>query len=234
MQASPPASNGIPPERPASFWRLLPGAFIYPFRGDGKWMVLGGGIGLLIVQWAGFVSGILGIVLGMFILGYLAMYAMRNISASAGGDREPPGWPDITHVDDTVRPLLQMVGSGIICLGPFEAYHVYMLVEGRPFAPELSYGMLAAGLFYLPMGLLAVSLHDSLRGLNPLVVLPAIVRVLPAYLASLLTIAAACAVFILAGALPGAILLVYWLMVVTHIIGLIYRGYATRLDWFGD
>jgi hypothetical protein len=226
-----------------SFWRLLPQAFVYPVRGDGKWVILGGAGGLLLLQLIARVVPLAGLLLGALLIGYLAMYALRNVAAAANGDREPPGWPDIRGPDDVIGPLLQVLGSFALCLGPLAGYHVYLWIANVPGLPAVTYVLLIAGVLYLPMGLLGVALHDSLRGLSPLLVLPAILRVLPAYLVALAAIAAACGLVYplwylfqipLAGAVLDAAFCVYWLTVVTYVIGCIYHGYRERLNWFPE
>ncbi len=243
-------ASGRPPaaERPriepgASFWRLLPTAFVYPFLGEGKWMILGGGVGMVLFRLAGMILPLAGMVLGVVLLGFFAMYAMRNIASSAGGDPEPSGWPDLGSLDDLVSPLLHVIGTTAFSLGPFLVYVAYFWIAGRSRDDLLSAALLAWGLFYLPMALLGVALHDSLAGVNPLRVLPAIVKVLPAYVVALAAIAAACAMTYplaylarvpLLGEVLGAMFEVYWLTVVTRIIGLVYCSYQKRLNWFPE
>jgi hypothetical protein len=237
------ADGESPAQTRPSFWRGLPRMFAYPLRGDGKWMIFGGGVGVCLAQLASMVLGLAGMIIGMFLAGYFAMYALRNIATSANGERDPSGWPDIRTPDDVVSPLLQVFGSLALYLGPVAGYLTYLWVANVPGSATVTYALLAAGVFCLPMGLLSVALRDSLRGLNPLIVLPAIVKVFPAYLVTLLAIGVACAMVYplsllfripLLGSLVGAMFEVYWLTAVTYVVGLIYHAYEKRLGWFPE
>jgi len=214
---------------------------VYPFLGQGKWLMIGGAIGMALAQIVGVLLPFVGLFLEALIAGCFAMYAIKNIASSARGDTEPPDWPDFSGLHETLYALLQVLGAAAFSLGPLVAYAIYMWNTGQSRNPLISWPLLAWGMFYMPMAMLGVALHDTLAGVSPLLVLPAIVKTLPAYLVALLAIAGACALFYpmqyltelpFIGSLLGTVFSVYWITVVTRIVGLIYRAYEKRLNWF--
>ena len=91
------------------------------------------------------------------------------------------------------------------------------------------------------MAMLSVSLYDSLAGLSPLVVIPAIVKVLPAYIVACATLAIALILQVYlsrlgkipwAGPVLNKVVLLYFLLAEAYIIGIIYRAYEKRIGWF--
>lgn len=229
-----------------SFFRLLPSVFVYPFIGRGKFILIGGAVALAAVGYL----GVMGMVLGFLLAGYLAMYLMEVIGSCAGGNDEPPGWPDLREVDDTVRPLLLLVGTVVISLGPALIYRfgpgvldllIPSLIMGKGWWEPVSrvfWVLLVAGALYAPMGLLSVVMHQSLAAIGPHKVLVAIVRVAPYYIVALAIMALACVASIIVASyvsfvpLVGHAVTVYLLLAEGRVLGLIYRTQASRLRWF--
>jgi len=97
----------------------------------------------------------------------------------------------------------------------------------------------AAAGFVFPMVLLSINYFDSVRGANPVVVLPSIVSVLGPYCGLVL------AMYVLTGLAGGLMYLsgrpggvwvarapvIYILLVQTHLLGRFYRRYQERLKW---
>jgi uncharacterized membrane protein len=169
--------------------------------------------------------------------GYLFSYLSNVAATSARGSDANPGWPEFIHVgDDIVRPFFH--GSCLLaaCLGPgvAAAYWVHF---------QAGTALVFLGLFFLPMALLTVSLADSIRGLNPTLLVSAIGKAPGAYLLAGLTFLAVLGV---SGGLkyegsllkipflrflPSLVLyfvLLYGLVWVMRIMGLFYRTYRDR------
>ncbi|MFW6062165.1 MAG: hypothetical protein ACOC93_05090, partial [Planctomycetota bacterium] len=101
--------------------------------------------------------------------------------------------------------------------------------------------LVALGGALLPMAMLSVAMHQSTLGLDPRVLLPAIIRTLPAYLTLLGFLVLATwlmgMVFVLVPDLAiiggglAMLVVLYFVMVLMYGIGLIYRVYRSGLGW---
>lgn len=244
-----PEQEAKPPE---SIYARLPEAFAYPFKGLG-WAVIAAGAvffwvlnSLLVLPSIGY-FGIFKLLLAIAMGGYLCAYMIRVIGASAAGREELPDWPELTSFwDDIFRPLLLVASTALFSFLPL----IVRLVaawwgaddDAAPPRDGLYWLCLAWGLMYLPMGLIAVALFDSLTALNPLLVIGGILKTLPAYLfaAALFFLCyfvsgwlqelISAVVPVLGSLIAGAVAL-YFLMVEMHVLGLIYNTHAKRLGW---
>jgi hypothetical protein len=235
-----------------SFFARLPGALAYPFLGNGWVLLLAGAVFLSL---AGFVlryAMILGTMGSVVIVGYLCAFFQAVVQSSAQGEDEMPQWPDFGNMwEDIVRPAFLWFAILAVCFGPALIF-AFMLAnqgvkDGTP-SPSTALGFLlslGAGAVYFPMAVLAVAMADSLAGLNPLVVIPAIVRVAGAYAATCLLLAALLAlrfVIDLAAAalaavpvVPGLVqhfMFLYCLAVICRTLGLVHHAHRARLGWF--
>ena len=137
-----------------------------------------------------------------------------------------------------MRPYGLVLGTALFSFSPAIIYAL-----ARSMAEPIFTVLMIVGLFYLPMGLLAVAMFDSFAALNPALVMGAILRVPLQYITTCLLLVG---VYILAGFLQdylaesipfvGAILstfvFLYFLMVEMRILGLLYYANAKRLGWF--
>jgi hypothetical protein len=169
------------------------------------------------------------------LLGYMCLYVMAVVGACAKGDDRPPNWPDITSLDETVQGFLMLTGVLVICLGP--ALFLDKVFDSPP--RWLYWSLFVAGAIASPMGLLAVSLHDTLSAMNPLLIAGGIVKCMPAYLACVWLFPAIYLLTTLAdgfslASLAVAVAMSYLLMLGGCVLGLLYRTHTRRLDWFPD
>ncbi len=244
-----------------SFWALLPMAFVFPLVGRGRMMLVAGSIFFSILSFLARWS-IFGIVAAAFAVGYLSAYMSKVIGAVAAGYDVPPDWPDFANViDDVLRPLVLVLGAFLTAFFPIVLFlFVYFQVVDTEFAefvldPPTSFlVMIVLSLLYMPMSLLTVALWDSIDGLNPWTVIVGIVRVAPAYIVVCIVLAVAiclrylftigtlllvdtstpfsdCWLRILLDIVDGAVSL-YFLMAEMYVLGILYRGYEKRLNWF--
>jgi hypothetical protein len=235
----PSAGPIVPRPRPRTMVAGVLDAAAFPLRGGGKWLLSAGAIffyGLNVLQ--SFMP-LLGLILGILVPAYLCCYGFKIIGESARGEAVPPNWPD---VDETVLPLLMYLAALAVCLLPAVVAHAW--IDGVRASPgPASWTLLAVGLFVLPMALLSQALHDSFRGLNPVLVFPAIARILPAYL----VMAGAFYAGLVAGGFAGAYAAgfvpvlgplvaggveLYVLMFEMHLLGVMYSIHAKKLAWF--
>ena len=230
-------------EESRNFFVLLPGAFAYPFRGRGKFLLIGGAIFFWVARFLSVVP-LVGIVIAIFVAGYLCAFMLNVIDSSGKGDRELPNWPDFSDfASDILYPLFLVIGTVALCFLPAIVLLIVPAFSDWE-TTRLVRIAFVAGLLYLPMGLMAVALRDSLAALNPLLIIPSIVRVPLQYLTACVLLAAVVALRYFAGRFVGGalplligLLIVdflglYFLMVEMRILGLIYYGNEKRFRWF--
>lgn len=217
-------------------------SFLYPLTGSGVFTLIGGTILLVAASFLG-VWGILGLIFLVPIWGYLVSYLIRIITDSGEGDDTPPVWPDLSDlVSDVLRPLWLFMVPSVLAFTPFIV--LLLLDKGDPAGISTTGYWICTGLavFLLPMMLLSVSMHDSFRGLNPIVLAPAYVRVFPSYLLALVILAVAVWVegwlkarlidlSIWVGLIVGQTVSLYMLMVEARVLGLLYRCHRHKLRW---
>jgi hypothetical protein len=245
-----------PGKKDVQFFAELPGAFGYALKPGGVVLLVLGTLLILFIQAAVYVTqmgmkvgGVFGlagvVVLTVFGCGYLFSFLKHIITATAQGSDEVPEWPDFTEwTDDILIPFAQMVSTGVFSFLP--AILVVVAVAqghesaGVAFIPAL----VAGGLFY-SMGLLSVSMHDTVAGLNPLVVVVSILRVFKEYcIACVLLAASALVGYATLGALPGDFALLvairaaggfvslYFLVTLMRVLGLLHLAKQNELGWF--
>jgi hypothetical protein len=250
------APLGAPPARVVpqaqSFAGRLGGAFLYPFKGNGVILLASGTIFYAILNAASFFAQFAGIfgmavvlLLTVFGAGYLICYLRRILTSSAIGQEEMPDWPDVSEFSEEIlAPFLQLLGTVLACFLPALAVSLFV-PHGHPWAgPALAAAMLY-GCVCFPMAFLAVSVFDSVAAVNPLLVIPSILRIPLQYLLTVLLLGGVLALrwageALLDNLLPipflTRILLgfagLYLLTVEMRILGLLYLANKDRLGWF--
>jgi hypothetical protein len=230
-----------------SFFELLTGTFSFPFKGNGRILLIIGTIFFGIVNFflRYNIIPFIGTIAGSFVGGYLCAYLMKIINHSADGEEELPDFPDfIDWWDSVLTPFILIFSTIIFCFIPAGAY--YFLVKPiHLFADPVFLLLIGGGLFYMPMGLMAVSMSETLMSLNPLLILPSIIKVIDRYIiAWFILIGILIAEVILdryvalpiplIGDLVRSFLSLYFLTVEARILGLIYFQNRERLSWFGE
>jgi len=244
----PPARETEPgtPIEPEGFFTRLPFALVYPFRGRGKYMIIAGAVFFAVVSILSllpFVGFVVGVIVGAYVLAYM----LKVAAESAAGEEDPPDWPDLTNLwDDLVRPLFLVMSVLVISALPLLVCLIDWLREfpyGDPIEPWVVWACAAWGVLYFPMGFLAVAMFSTGDGLNPILVIKSIAKVLLPYLVVVVLLAGCVLAEVfaqshfvlplpfLAPAMAGAFSL-YFLMVEMRILGLIYHCYSRRLGWF--
>jgi hypothetical protein len=232
--------------RPRDFYRCLPGAFVYPFKGAGIFLLIIGGLffgGLRFVRFL--YSGIFGILISIAVTGYLNAFMLSIISSSAMGEDELPNWPGVADFfEDLVRPYFLVLGV--------LAFSVFPLIvfAGAAWHFDLDREIVVPGLItlaglaaiYYPMGLLAVAMFDTASALSPAIIMPSIFKAPMAYLVACLVLAlvlaarVAGAVFFakipVAGFVFDGLFAFYFLIVGMRILGLLYYANKERFGWF--
>jgi hypothetical protein len=169
---------------------------------------------------------------------YMFWYFTQCIHQSADGETKASGvLVDAPSLGDMGWQSLQI----FICLCFFAAPVVfYRGYTGR--TDVIFYLLLAYAVFFLPMGLLAVVMHDSLTALNPLLLVGSIIKTFFSYLKLVILFYVVGYLLFLSDRLfsflPGifvvavnVVVFLYLLMVMSHLLGRFYRLNEERLDW---
>jgi len=236
-----------------SFFQRLPGAFAYPIGKGGTLLLILGTLLYLILDFVRYVArfapgyGKIGLgILTVFSYGYLFAYMQKMVIATAHGEEHLPGWPEISEGwSDVTRPFWMFATTLVVCFGPAVGYMVWTAGADGDFNLFVFVPVVALGFLYFPMALLAVCMSDSVSGLNPLVVLPAIARMPVHYFAACVVLFVvvvlrffsekALHTVIPVPVVPtvlAAFLALYFLAVEMRILGLMYYSNRNRFGWF--
>jgi hypothetical protein len=239
----------------APFTTQVIGAFKYPFKGDGIILICSGTILLLLVDgmrwishYAVFYGLIAVIILTIFGTGYLTAFLRGVITSTAVGEDEMPDWPEIQDFgSDIFVPFMQLIGTVLFCYLPTIGLTIYAFRDETGDTAWLGPATVATMLFgcvYFPMAFTAVAMTDSVVAVNPLVVIPSIMKVLRPYLLAVAVLAVILLVRwllqrLLEVILPFPVLPtiitspigLYLLVVEMRVLGLLYRNNKDELGW---
>jgi len=161
------------------FYKTLPGAFIYPLKGMGIIFLV---FMTLFFSAAPMAQGFR-VYLQVIIGGYLFAYLQGIIHSTAMDDRGEPVFPDITNfAEDIVIPFFQLLGTAAFCFGPAIVLAIVRLNTSVPFIGIAILPAAALGCIYFPMAFLAVAMLDTVTAVNPLLVVPSMLKVIKPYL----------------------------------------------------
>jgi hypothetical protein len=229
---------------PPAFASLVRGAFLYPLKNDGLFLLATGTLCFALANVATRFSALIGVVVMFFATGYLISYMQRILTASAMGEQRMPDWPDFTDWVELVSPFFQFVCALLVAFAP--ALAVGMFGGGDPGAMRWGYPIaVALGCVIFPMAFLAVTMFDSLTALNPMLLMPSILKIRFAYLLAVAVMFAAYGVNWLSDRyletlipipiLPDVIaefLSLYLVTVEMRVLGLLYWTKKNDLGWF--
>ena len=239
-------------EEAPSFYRQIPGAFIYPLKRNGVILLVIGTVVFTILDFlSGFKmpgrGGVFSLLMTVISTGYLFAYMQKIIAHTAQGEDELPEFPDFTDWwSDIILPFLLFTGTIAVSLVPVFIAGFWAL-ENKAVVP-LILPAAALGAFYLPMALLAVAVTDNFLALSPHVVLPSILRVFLPYLLTFLLLGLLAGLRIEGGRVSDLVPLqqfalklcvivamgfisLYLLTVEMRLLGLLFRSYRERLGW---
>lgn len=165
------------------FLASLPGAFIYPFRGNGVLILIFSAI--LFAALGATMAGILSILIKMAAIGYLFSYMQNIIHATAAEEKH---MPELPGRDDLFGGFVRLVGTVIMSFGLTIGLLVAKLCGVDIPVSAIIITMLL-GCVYFPMAFLVVAMKDNVLACNPLVVVPAILRVPFPYLVTVVLFA---------------------------------------------
>lgn len=220
------------------FLRRLPDAFAYPFKGNGIVLILVGTVCFSFLDFFASLS-VFGFIATAFVACYLCAFMMKIVNSSADGKKELPDWPDASDFwDDIIVPLFQVIWTGIFCFAPAIIYLIFVHFD------IFFWLLLALGILYFPMALISVALTNSVLSINPVLVVPSIIKVPLDYLTACVILALIAllanfsqllvSIIPLAGLALKNLLGLYFLVVEAYVLGLIYHANQEKLGWFGE
>lgn len=234
------------------FFARLPGAFIYPFKGSGTLVLLFATLifaGLDVMARGGFA-----ILIAMAALGYLFSYMQSIIHCTAAGDDEMASVPGM---DGLFGAFFTFAGTVAGCFGLPIGLAIAKYFFDAEISSELLIGTMVLGCLYFPMAFLAVAMKDTLAAANPLVVMPAIIKVPLEYLVTAVLLTGVFGIRLLGNFLSSqaqavgyhtrdmsvlfmtlgmralwSLLSIYLLTVGMRILGLLYLTKKEKFGWF--
>ena len=183
---------------------------------------------------------ILSILIGLYMFWYIS----ECIRDSAAGRIRAPEAFATSSFGDMYSECLHIVGCYLIFFGPVGFYRLWIQRMDALF-----WLLLAYGIFFFPMGLLACVMFDSIRGLNPVLLLGSIFSTLVYYCGLVLLVAAIVLAVVFLTDVQGTekveqnwiskMFLVmlfnsitfYATFVVAHLLGRFYWRYQDKLNW---
>jgi hypothetical protein len=163
---------------------------------------------------------------------YAAWYFTECVYDSGmGGTRAPQGL-DVSGMGE----MASRVGYTLLVVIPFVLpVLVYLLITRR--ADAVFWALLAWMVVFLPMGLLAMIMQDSISALNPLMLLGSIFRVFVPYVGFVLLLGVIVVGWVLLWPfltmvpVVGFVAILYGAFILAHLLGRFYWRYRDRLDW---
>jgi hypothetical protein len=233
-----------PQQQPKPFAKQIGGAFTYPFKSDGIILLVAGTIFYAVVSYLAAHAMMAGLLLMIFGTGYLISYYQRILQSSAIGENEMPDWPDFTNFSDLASPIFQAFGTILISFGPAILLRIFVQEESAWREWAIAGGMIF-GCLYFPLAFTAVTMADSLGGLNPLVIIPSILKIPGEYLLVVLLSVGIYFAETFGNALLGSVLPIpilptlisqflglYLGVVEMRLLGLLYWTKRADLGWF--
>jgi FHA domain-containing protein/B-box zinc finger protein len=234
-----------------SFFFRVPGAFIYPFRGVGLLILVCATIAFAAL---GFISvGIFSIFAKIVFYGFLFLFMQNIILTTASDEKEPLCFPGAGGLFGAAFQLVGTIAASFgLAIG---------LLAARYYDVEIPVSAIIAavllGCLYFPMAFLAVAMKDTVLAANPLVVVPAILKIPFQYLVASILLMSVFGFRQLGSLLSGvagavslsthdisvffialgvqaawAFLSVYLLTVNMRVLGLLYNANKEKLGWF--
>ena len=232
------------------FFRRIPSALLYPVKGMGVVVLI---IVTIIYAGSSMMGGIFGWLFQMMATGYLFVFLQSIIHCSAAGDDEMPSMPEF---DGLFGAFFTLLGTIMFCF----CLPIGLLIAkfaDVDIPPSFIVASIFLCLIYFPMAFLSVAMNDSVMAVNPMVVIPAILKVPLHYAATVFILCAVFGVRILGDTFTAAaggdalstremsvmfmsfgiqivwsLLSIYLLTVSIRILGILYVTNKAKIGWF--
>ena len=186
-------------------------------------------------------GGMLLMIFYIFLYGYMFYYFAECIRDSATGGLRAPDTPsNIPSKEDMIEQCICLLACYAIFIGPAIFYRGYTYFTETQTNNVIFWCLYAYGIFFLPMGLLAVVMFNSVNGLNPILLICSIASTFLPYCGLVIIICILGFLLIATGwilsqsRIIGYILGVvgiYLALVIAHILGRFYWRYQEKLNW---
>ncbi|HML75061.1 MAG TPA: hypothetical protein PKB02_11260 [Anaerohalosphaeraceae bacterium] len=178
------------------------------------------------------------LILHVIVTAYIYWYLCLCVQVTAEGQTRAP---DILQDDegdfkDLIVRMFRLLIAAFVCFAPGLIYFIWTKK-----ADETLWNIVAAGLFFLPMVLLSTILHDSLWGLNPILIVLSIIRTHVRYLLLVLCFCIPFGLYIALAiysrhwgiwlTLPAEAIALYLAYVGSAMLGRFYYRNESHLDW---
>jgi FHA domain-containing protein len=237
---------------PKSFSSALAGAFGYPFQGAGIIILVFATIAFAAMDFL-LKFGILGWFIAVSFYGFLFLFMQNIIHTTTSDEEEPISFPDVSSLAGAAFQLsMTILASFWLFLALIIAKFFDYSIPG-----EAIIASVIVGGVYFPMAFLAVAMKDSVAAANPLVVIPAMMKVPGQYAITVVLLLIVFAIrkggallsgvaghemihtknismFLMAMSIKTVLGLisVYLLTVTMRILGLFYNASKDKLGWF--
>lgn len=199
-----------------------------------------------------FYGGILSIILRIIIVySYMYWYFSECISDSAvGGLRAPETFASMPGLFDMLCQWFRLFACYAFSLGPVTFYLGYMYYHEIEPNRIIQWSLLTYGIFFFPMGALAVIMFDSVNGLNPVLLISSIFSTLIQYCGLVILFYGFSILSYIFRSLMIPImnnykvissmffaylvfhiLTIYTLLILGHLLGRFYWRYQEKLNW---
>jgi hypothetical protein len=215
VQAAQPATE-------KGFFARLPEAAIYPFKGSGLLVLIAAT--LVFAGLDAMSGGWFFLLIKIMAVGYLYSFMQNIIHATAAEEAEMPELPGF---DDLFSACFRFVAVVVLCFGP----PIAMLIANF-FDAELPMSLIIAtavlGCLYFPMAFLAVAMKDNVMAANPLVVIPAILKVPGEYLVAAILLTGVFGVRLLGDSVAGGM---EHVSLTTRKMSTLFMSFGVRAIW---
>jgi DNA-directed RNA polymerase subunit RPC12/RpoP len=193
----------------------------------------------------------LGWILQIIMALYMYWYFCECIrDSAAGGVRAPETIGGMAAFGEMFWQYLRLFACYAFFFGPVTFYNAYVLSSDAELNKVIFWSLVSYGVFFFPMGILALVMFDSVRGLNPVLLVSSIVSTFLSYCGLVVLFYGLGVLFIvgimgsiLSGIVGGAILslvmtfvfmnlaFIWLLLIAGHLLGRFYWRYEEKLNW---
>jgi DNA-directed RNA polymerase subunit RPC12/RpoP len=226
--------------------------FLFPIRGSAMGMI---GVFILSKIIVSFLSilpliGLIAIGLSILVQAYIYWYLYLCVQTAAEGKIRSP---DLLQEDEgdylgMIWRMIRMILAVFFCMAPAIIYFLWnnagMFKDTHTEKAGIDgifWSMFAAGLFFMPMTLLSIVMHDSIGGLNPFLIISAVIRTLLKYLVLVICFSIPLGMTFVVNmfsgrlgfwfALPAEVLSYYLAFVGAAILGRFFYRNEKQLNW---
>jgi hypothetical protein len=233
------------------FYAKLPGAFLYPLKGWGLLILFCATISFSALHFVSF--GLVGLITRIALYGFVFLFMQNIILTTTSDESEVLGFPEVSNLFSAALQLAgTIVASFWLAIGLAVARFNDVAIPSQAILASVILGGL-----YFPMALLVVAMKDSALAANPLIVVPAMLKLPLRYSVTVVLLLAVFGVRQLGDLISGgagtvalrthnsdmffaamaiqavwALLSVYLLTVTMRILGLFYNASKRTLGWF--